>query len=242
MIHFSSTKLIENFLVFSPTIMKNDICDDPNEIEIHKKKFADYVKFFTRNYLYRMDGMVWKKYRTKFSFISFFPFVFISLQIGTIKKISVDESDRGKVIQTLLSIYNLICISFNSYLKNLRHHRLNSEPDKLRSFLERIEAAMMISFERQLVSEEELIRFSGKIHDVYGRLCHLEMIRDMHVSNNSANSIPRKTKDPYVMYRSDAERKRRPRSKPFELNRVWLFHFFSLSMISCKMRFELKVS
>lgn len=46
------------YSIFRPGIVENEICNDPNEIEIHKKKFSDYVKFFTRNYLYRLDRMV----------------------------------------------------------------------------------------------------------------------------------------------------------------------------------------
>lgn len=129
------------------------------------------------------------------------------MQIFSLQKSS--PSDKGKVIQNLLPIYNLICISFSSYLKNLRHHRLNSEPEKLRSFLERIENIISISMDRKLISEENFVEFIDKIQNVYLKLDNLAEIRELYRTRHHqiANGIVKRKKDRLGMYRSNAERK-----------------------------------
>lgn len=106
----------------------------------------------------------------------------------------------------MLTLYNLICISLNSYLKNLRHHRLNSEPEKLKPFLERIERVFMIAMEHKLLSVEDFEANAMKIHAVSEELSRLEEARNAYRRSSAPKSVAKVPRDRLKMYRSDAER------------------------------------
>lgn len=145
--------------IFRPNLLEKQIFDTPTEAEKCRKRFDNFLKMFTRNYLYSIDLMV-EYFHKLFMFMNFMRKLkmeklndYYNLQMSEIQ--SNKYYTPASFALKAYAMYNIFQIATSTYVLHVRNYLERDIPPKILDFLNSIRETTIICVERGLFDVDD---------------------------------------------------------------------------------------